>query len=155
MKILDKNGVEHQTVKECMEADALIDKQLAEKEKAEKQKSQAAETAKSAVSKKKKELADKINAAENKVNEASAKYNLAKKEAAEIITKAKAEANKLLTDAKENLDNAYKERWQAIQDFNTEFGAYQVTYTGAKALEEYEKAVTQVFSMWDKFFDWF
>jgi hypothetical protein len=92
----------------------------------------------------KKQLACEVEAADEKVREAYANYDTAQKQAEELSKTYLTELCAILDPAKKAIEAAEKERYFAIKRFNDSFGAYQVTYTGAKAADEMLKAINNL-----------
>lgn len=92
----------------------------------------------------KKQLAAEVEAAEVKVNEAKANMELAKQRAQEVSKKYLEELDAIMEPAKQQLKDAQKARYDAIQRFNDMYGAYTTTYTGAKAADEFARAVADI-----------
>ncbi len=145
MQIIGKDGKQYSTVEECTKADEEFDKQQEQKALIETEN-------KNAVSKKKKEMATAIQTAEDEVSAALTAYDKAKEETNKLIQEAKEKAKVILKEAEKKYDEAINKRYEAIKSFNEEFGAYTTTYTGKRALEEYDRA-TRKFNRWfDSFF---
>lgn len=142
MQIIGKDGKVYETVKACMEADKAFDEAQA-KEKA------LAETKKSALSARKKEKAAAIQKAEEEVSLAQAELDKAKEEAKKIIEEAQDKARALIKASSDKYKEASEFKYRAIADFNKEFGTYTTTYTGKKALEEYNRVTKQ----WNDFLE--
>lgn len=100
----------------------------------------------------KKQLANEVEAADAKVKEAYANYEAAKTKAEEISKKYLAELNSILEPAEVAVKEAEKVRYEAIRKFNDSYGAYQVTYTGARAADELTKAIKSINSRANKMF---
>lgn len=98
---------------------------------------------KSLVSKEKKEYADKITQAEKLLEQANKDYSIAQDKAAEILDKSNKEIKDLLDNAKAKVTEAERARRDALLEFNKKFGPYTAHYTGEKAIEEFNKAVTR------------
>lgn len=145
MVITGKDGKQYSTVEECVKADEEFDKQQEQKALAETEK-------KNALSKKKKEMANAIQAAEDEVALSLTAYDKAKEEANKLVSEAKEKAKEVLKEAEKKYEEAIGKRYEAIKDFNEEFGAYTTVYTGNKALEEYNKAVRRMNRWFDSFF---
>lgn len=145
MKITGKDGKEYESVDACLEADKAFDEQQEAKALAETEK-------KNALSKEKKEMADAIKKADEDVSFALAEYEKAKEEARNIISKAKEEAKEIIQKAEENYKNMSNIRYNAIKEFNDKFGVYTTSYTGHKALEEYNRIVKTMDRWIDNFF---
>lgn len=132
MKIVGKDGKTYATVEECIAADEAFEESEAAKALEETNK-------KNELSKKKKEKADAIKAAEDALSLASAEYDRAREKARKLIEEAKVEARTIVNEAAKKFDAASDARYQAIREFNKEFGTYTVTYTGKDAVEEYNR----------------
>ena len=91
-----------------------------------------------------KELAAEVELADDKVKEAYAAYEAAKLKAEELSKKYLEEINAIIEPAEKAIKVAEQKRYEAIQNFNKNFGAYQVTYTGAKAADELVKALNNI-----------
>lgn len=142
MKIIGLDGKEYLSVEDCQVADEAF-KKAQKADAAAKAAAKAAEKAE--ISKRKKELADKISNADKEVETAYGKYRDTEKKATDIIKKAKAEANALIKEASMNYSNALKEKAECIGKFNKEFGVYTKVYTGNEALNEYRKLADSIF----------
>lgn len=92
----------------------------------------------------KKQLAAEVDAADNAVKEAYANYESAKVKAEELSKKYLAEVAAIMDPAKKAVKDAEQRRYDAIKNFNDSYGAYQVTYTGSKAAEEFIKAISNM-----------
>ena len=99
----------------------------------------------------KKEMASKIEEATAKVDEANSIYEAAKEKATSILNKAKEEASNILEVAKNKVREAEKSRYEAVSAFNKKFGPYNVTLTGEKAANEYNKAVKRFNNIFSEF----
>ena len=145
MKITGKDGKEYSTVDECIKADEEFDAQQEQNKLAEIEK-------KTALSKKKKEMADAIQVAEDEVSLALTDYDKAKEKANTLISEAKEEAKGILKEAAKKYDEAINKRYEALKKFNEEFGAYTTTYTGKRAQEEYDRAMRKLDRWFNNFF---
>lgn len=92
----------------------------------------------------KKQLASDVERADEKLKEAYANYEAAKAKAEELTKEYLKQLNELLDPAKKAIEVAEKEKYAAIRNFNESFGAYQVTYTGARAADEMVKAINHL-----------
>ena len=99
-----------------------------------------------------KELASAVEAADERVKQAYADYETAKGKAEELSKKYLEEINALLDPAQKAVKEAERLRYEAIRNFNDSYGAYQVTYTGAKAADEMMKAISNINSRANKVF---
>lgn len=100
----------------------------------------------------KKQLAAEVEAAEIKVDEAKANLELAKQRAQEISKKYLEEIDSIMEPAKQQLKDAQRARYEAIQRFNENFGAYQKTYTGSQAADEFARAVADMSTFFPSLF---
>lgn len=100
----------------------------------------------------KKQLASEVEAAEVKVNEAKANLELAKQRAQEISKKYLEEIDSIMEPAKQQLKDAQRARYNAIQRFNDTYGAYTTTYTGSKAADEFARAVADISTFFPSLF---
>lgn len=92
----------------------------------------------------KKQLAADIDAADEEVKKAYSEYELARKNVEELSKEYLAAVDAILNPAKKAIKEAEQKRYNAIARFNDEFGAYQVTYTGARAADEMLKAINDL-----------
>lgn len=139
----DLTGKTYPTEKECLAAEADY------KKAQEIQENKTKET-----SKRKKELSQLIELADNKVTEANKLYEIAKEKARKILEESNKQVKDILDKAEEEVKNAEEEKLDAIRNFNKEFGSYSMTYTGTKAIEEYNKAVDKFNKIFRNIF-WF
>lgn len=149
MQIIGKDGKTYNTVDECMKADEAFDKAIVEKEKQETE-------AKNALSLRKKEKANAIQAADEELNLAQVEYDKVRAEAKKVIEEAQVKAKNMIKVAADKYREASDNKYKAIREFNKEFGTYTTTYTGQKALEEYNRITSQFNDFFDNFFKgWF
>lgn len=99
-----------------------------------------------------KELAAAVEAADEQVKQAYADYETAKVKVEELSKKYLDEINSLLDPAQKAVKEAERLRYEAIRNFNDSYGAYQVTYTGARAADEMMKAINNINSRASKLF---
>lgn len=99
-----------------------------------------------------KELATAVETAEAHVKEAYSNYEAAKAKAEEVSKKYLEEINNILEPAKKAVKVAETARYEAIRNFNESYGAYQVTYTGARAAEEMVQAINNINARANKMF---
>ena len=133
--------------------EALLEAEQATKSKTKKSKKE--EVAKAEAQNEvptKKQLAAEVDAAEEAVKEAYANYEAAKVKAEELAKAYLEEHNRIMSPAEAAVKEAEKKRYEAIRKFNDSFGAYQVTYTGAKAADEMMKAISGINSRANKMF---
>ncbi len=113
-----------------------------ELEKAEKEKKQLdaeAETKKNEISKAKKLAAEAVQSAEKEVDDAQ-----------ENLKEVRAQARELLKEAYNKLSIAQEHRFNALKKFTEDYGPYKTYYTGEKAYNEFQKAL----SYFDNMFNW-
>ena len=99
-----------------------------------------------------KQLAADVESAEQSVKAAYADYEAAKVKAEELSKQYLAQVDAILEPAKKAIKDAEQKRYQAIKNFNEKFGAYQVTYTGARAADEMIKAMNSINSQANRIF---
>ena len=99
-----------------------------------------------------KELAAAVEDADAKVKEAYSNYEAAKVHAEELSKKYLEEINAILEPAQKAVKEAETARYEAIRNFNDSYGAYQVTYTGARAAEEWAKSLNNINARANKLF---
>lgn len=102
-----------------------------------------------------KELATAVEAADEAVKDAYAKYETAKVKAEELSKKYLEEVEAILEPARKTVREAEQKRYEAIRKFNDSFGAYQVTYNGARAADELMKAINNINAKTNLFRDFF
>ena len=144
MKIIGKDGKTYETVEECVKAEKAFDEAEEAKEKALAEK-------KNAVSTRKKEKAAAIQKAEDALNLASTELDKTREDAKKLVEEAQEKARAMIKEASAKYRVASEARYKAISDFNKEFGTYTTTYTGQKALEEYNRAVRHFNDFFDNF----
>lgn len=128
--------------KECLEAERQYALKSNEESKKQTQ-----------LSIRKKQLAKAIEEADEKVTQANKEYEIAKAEAKKVAEEADKKIDEIFTNAENKIKEAESNKFKLIQKWNEEFGTYNKTYTGKKALEEYEKAINRFNNLF-KFF-WF
>ena len=114
---------------ECVEAEKIFKEE--ELKKVEKL---------NATSKRKKELSKLIEAADLEADKEYQNYQQAKEEASKVIAEAEAKADKMIREAAKRVSDARKKKYQAISNFNKEFGTYVVQYDDDKALKDLKQA---------------
>ena len=146
----DKTNQFYETVKACEQAEAIYDKKVAdEKAKYEADKKALEEKVaaeKALVSKRKKELSDAIELADEEYVAACKVYDVAKKQADDIMKEAREKANEILSVAAKDVEVASQKRLNAIAEFNKSFGVYRTTLTGARAADEFNRIFNAI---WD------
>ena len=97
----------------------------------------------------KKELSQKIEAAETALDAAHKNYEAVREEAAKLMDESNRQILKMINDAKAKITEAEKVRTDAIVAFNQQFGTYRANYTGERAKRESDrinKIVNDIFS---------
>ena len=97
----------------------------------------------------KKELSQKIEAAETALDAAHKNYEAVREEAARLMDESNKQILKMINDAKAKITEAEKNRTDAIVAFNQQFGTYRANYTGERAQRESDrinKIVNDIFS---------
>lgn len=133
--------------------DSLEELQVAEKSKS-KRKTPVSEETQPAIPSRK-ELAAAVESADAAVKDAYAQYESAKVKAEELSKKYLEEVNSIIDPAQKAVKDAEQKRYEAIRNFNNSYGAYQVTYNGARAAEEMMKAIRNINSKSNFFRDFF
>lgn len=146
-------------VKECQKAEeAYAKKQLEEEEKQKALEAKVAEE-KAAISKRRKELSDAIESADEEYTTACNLYDIARKQADDIILEAKKKANDVLNVAAKEVEAASEKKMNAVAEFNKEFGPYKTVVTGNKAMEFHNKLISNLKRIFTNPFnttdDWF
>lgn len=126
---------------ECIEAEKAFKEE--ELKKAEKL---------NATSKRKKELSKLIEAADLEADKEYQNYHQVKEDASKIIAEAETKADKMIREAAKRVSDARKKKYQAISDFNKEFGTYVVQYDDDKALKDLKQANDWLNEIFGKFF---
>ena len=143
MKIIGLDGKEYQTVEQCEAADTEFEAaRKAEEESAQKE----VENEKALASKQKKDLAEKIDNAQQSYNETLDYYLRVKQEAEDTVKKARAEANKIIREAAKEVEKASSARMEAIAEFNRMYGPYRTSLTGDAAKREFDR-IMDMFDM--------
>lgn len=105
-----------------------------------------------------KEMAKKVDMANTRIELAYENYEEAKKQVNEIVEEAKKKINEIIEPAKKEIKDAENERLEAIRDFNSKYGVYTETYTGDKAVEQYNRTINHFNSIfeniWEPFSSW-
>ena len=147
----------YDSVKECQKAEeAYAKKQLEDEEKQKALEAKMAEE-KAVISKKRKELSDKIEKADEEYVTACNMYDVARKQADDIILEARKKANEILNVAAKEVEKASERKMEAVSEFNEEFGPYRTVVTGNKAIELHNRVVSNFNRMFNNalsdFFD--
>ena len=127
--------------KDCLKAEKDYAIEQKKQEKAKIAEEEKLKEEKALISKEKKEYADKIAQTEEQLKSARENYKLAQDKAAEILEESNKQVSEILNSAKEEVKKAERAKRDAIVEFNNKFGAYTKSYTGEKAIEEFNKAV--------------
>ena len=97
----------------------------------------------------KKEMSQRIEAAEIALDAAHRNYEAVREEAARLMDESNKQILKMINDAKAEITEAEKKRTDAIVAFNKQFGTYRANYTGERAQRESDrinKIVNDIFS---------
>lgn len=105
-----------------------------------------------------KEMARKIDEANARIDTAYKSYEAAKKQVNDIINEAKKQVKNILDPAKKEISDAENARMEAIKEFNKKYGVYTETFSGDKAMEQYNRVLNQFNSafenVWKPFYNW-
>lgn len=105
-----------------------------------------------------KEMARKIEEANDRIDRAYQSYDAAKKQVNDIINEAKKQVKNILDPAKKEISDAENDRMEAIKEFNEKYGVYTETFSGDKAVEQYNRVLNQFNSafenFWKPFYNW-
>lgn len=100
----------------------------------------------------KKSLALRIDKANDEVEKAYEAYDAAKEEAAKILEESNEKIDTILKNAQKVIEEAESKKTEAIKKFNEKFGVYTTTYTGEKAIKEFNKRMDRLskdfFHLW-------
>ena len=96
-----------------------------------------------------KEMAKKVDMANTRIELAYENYEDAKKQVNEIVEEAQKKIDEIIEPVKKEIKDAENERLEAIRDFNSKYGVYTETYTGDKAVEQYNRAVRHFNSIFE------
>lgn len=141
MKITSEiTNKEYATVEECLKAEAEF-------------KSAKEQAASNKTSTEKKKLVDVIEACEKATNvayenleiaksEVREMYAKSKKELEELIDKRNEEMSKVLEPVEKAVKDAERAKYNAISNFNKQFGVYRKVYTGEDAIKDLKKSFT-------------
>ena len=91
-----------------------------------------------------KELAANVDKADAALKQAKADYDIAKQQVEELSKSYLEAVDAVMEPAKKAVSDAEKAKYKAIKEFNDSYGAYQVTYTGARAAEEMLKTLREL-----------
>lgn len=101
------------------------------------------------------ELTKALEAYEVSKNDVKDLYDEARDEINDIISEVKAEAEEILAPTRSAVKDAQKAKLDAVSAFNKKFGAYEVKYTGEKAMNEYHRITNYVNSYFNSLVDSF
>ena len=105
-----------------------------------------------------KEMARKIDEANDRIDRAYQSYDAAKKQVNDIINEAKKQVKDILDPAKKEISDAENARMEAIKEFNEKYGVYTETFSGDKAVEQYNRVLNHFNStfenFWKPFYNW-
>ena len=108
--------------------------------------------------KSRKELAKRVDAADALIDVAYKNYDKAKEEVSALVEDTRKKVNEILNVAREEVEAAEKEKAEAIKEFNEKFGVYTATYSGKKAVEQYNRTIKHFADIFDiavtPFFGW-
>lgn len=104
----------------------------------------------------KKQLAAEVEAAEEKLTEEYANYDVAKKKIEELSKQYLKDVNDILEPAKAAVKAAEMARYEAIRKFNEAYGVYRTELTGDRAAKELLRTLNS-FNNWNSIFNnhWF
>lgn len=122
---------------ECLAAEAEYENVLAEKKEKE-----------NSLSKMKKESANEIKEADDRLKLALAELKKTRIEANKIVVDARKKAEEIIKEAEQKALDAYNDKYKAVSNFNEKFGTYTKTYTGKEAIDELNNAINSMFSFW-------
>jgi exonuclease VII small subunit len=122
-----------------------------QKELKEKAANEEVEAKKAHLANRKKELANAIEDCDVELDRAYQKYEEAKKICQKILEESNAQMTDILDKAKKEISDAQEKKAKYLAAFNNEFGTFKVSYTGDKALKEFEKMMN-LFDFKNSFF---
>lgn len=93
----------------------------------------------------KKELAKNIQKAEESYNLAVEHYNSALKEVQTLLKDTKEKVDEMLKEPLEEIKNTKADKFNALKDFNKQFGPYITTYTSENVDSDYKQIFNQKF----------
>lgn len=133
--------------------DTVEDLESAEKAHLEQENKSKVE--KNQISKKKKELSVAYETAEEKLRLAQENYRSVLDECRELRKCVNQKIKENLEAARNEVENAEIESYNALNAFNREFGPYQKVYSGEKAEKEFKKISGMFDSIFNSFFNMF
>ena len=101
------------------------------------------------VVKRKRELAKNIEVAEKALEEAYAKFELAKSKCKKILEESNEQMCSIIDPASNDVRVAEMKKFEAISKFNEEFGPFRTMYTGDRAAREFDRAMERFNSIFD------
>lgn len=135
-------GISFKTVDECIAAEheLALQKEKARIE-AEKATREAEVSKANLVSKRKKELSEIIKAADQELSNAHANLDKANEEVEKLKEEYKEKIKAILVPANKAVRQAEENKFNALMNFNREFGPYEIKCTGEDALAQYQRMV--------------
>ena len=106
-------------------------------------------------SKRKKELADKVDIADADIENAYNEYEKTKDEVRKILEESNEKMCKMLEDATNKIKVAESAKRDAIMNYTKEFGTFQKVYNGDKATKEFKRIEKQLSNSFDNIIDTF
>lgn len=100
-----------------------------------------------------KQLAKKVEEADEKIDKAYEEYEAVKQEIQKIVDETNEKISNMINSAKKNVKDAEDERLVAIKDFNSKYGVYTETYSGDKATKQYNRIVNHFNSIFENVFN--
>lgn len=97
-------------------------------------------------------LAKNIEDADKNIETAYQGIEAAKKAVLELQKEYDQKVDALMDPALKTLQEAMKQRTDAIKAFNDKFGVYTTTYTGNQALNEFAKIDSMMNKLWKRFY---
>ena len=105
-----------------------------------------------------KEMAKNIEEANTRIDKAYQEYEVAKKKVDDLIAETRQKVKSILDPAKKEISDAENARMEAIKEFNKKYGVYTETFSGDKAVEQYNRVLNQINStfenFWKPFYNW-
>ena len=98
-----------------------------------------------------KEMAKNIEEANTRIDKAYQEYEVAKKKVDDLIAETRQKVKSILDPAKKEISDAENDRMEAIKEFNEKYGVYTETFSGDKAVEQYNRVLNQINSTFENF----
>lgn len=98
-----------------------------------------------------KEMAKNIEEANTRIDKAYQEYEVAKKKVDDLIAETRQKVKSILDPAKKEISDAENARMEAIKEFNEKYGVYTETFSGDKAVEQYNRVLNQINSTFENF----